>query len=207
MKNTQIIPLICLLVTLLMVGCEKNYDSKSLKKENAELQVKLEEERQARDALSERLSALEAQISKSAQEKQIRSEAQIVADWNGKIDKILSMLDRVTEEDDAFFEAQHKSGLVDEERRLKSIAREQESASRQIVAELRSGGFPKADDLDRAIKNFTSSYGFYVSYSKMSWDTLRTLGSVPQVVKDNQSKFLTEYNECLRTIRSLRAQK
>jgi hypothetical protein len=78
MKNIQIIPFMCLLLATFMVGCQKNDDSEESKKENAEPQAKLEEERQARDALSERLNAMEAQISKSADDGDLADNPRLV---------------------------------------------------------------------------------------------------------------------------------
>ena len=133
------------------------------------------------------------------------SEKRKISQWNSLIDKVIIKLERVKDEDDNFSSATTESALATEQTRLKTLSREQESAARSIVVELKALGFPKADELDRLVHGFVSDYGFFTSYKGNLLLTLKVTGSVSDEAKAGMREFMAAYYEKLRSIQNLKS--
>jgi chromosome segregation ATPase len=167
------------------------------------LLTQLEEEQKQRQTIEKSIAELREQMK---QAEQVRQSTETPRDkqWNALIDQILVKLERVKDEEQNFSSASLESELYSEETRLKGIAREQESLARSLVYELKAKNFPKTEALEGLVKEFISDYIYYVSYRRVSWESIKTLGETSDNVKEQERKFQTDYYDKLRSIKALK---
>jgi hypothetical protein len=213
-------------------GCSNNNNQiESLKKENADLRLSLLNEQNNHDEFEKKLSSLTSQVeflqesNKQLQESNnqligqlsleknnyrtvvAESEKKKIQNNNTLKDQIVIKLQRVVDEDAAFYNLAIRGGVRKsefdaEETRLKSICREQESSARSITSDLKGQGYMYADSLDRLIKEFAFNYCTSVSYLNMQYYNMAklgqdynvaTLGHVVIDIKENLEKFTKAY--------------
>ena len=134
------------------------------------------------------------------------SEKRKAVQWNALIDQVIIKLERVRDEQDNFKSATTLSQLGAEETRMKTISREQESAARSVIVELKATGFQNADKLDKLVQKFVSDYGFYVSWKRLFWASFMSIGTASDEGKKQMDEARTLCYGDLQPIRNLKQQ-
>ena len=133
---------------------------------------------QKNNLLSEQIVELEKKLKRQSELLIAKKEKAQNENWESQIDRIHLLLKIVRDEQDNFDKVKSinnlsfSSDLDREESRLKSICNEQTGASLKILIKLRSEGFPKADELEKQIEEFSSNYLnsiLYLKLYKQSW--------------------------------------
>jgi hypothetical protein len=92
------------------------------------------------------------------------------------VDQVVVRMERVEREPKSFFRARTKAELDEEEKRLVTLAQEQATEARSLVAELRGLKYAQADSLDGLVRGAASDYSAYVGILRLSLEFANNTG-------------------------------
>lgn len=142
----------------------------------AESEKKMGELTAVKDAIADKLKNAEIKISADAQNATKQK-------WGRIVDQIILKLERVSKEPANFTSARLVSDLDAEVARLKSLVRQQESAARELVLELKANDHPDANYADQLVKDFAENYIATITFDSLSWRRRVTLGNTDEKIE------------------------